>query len=92
MDEPSTSAPPLSVWKKGGSTLPVDCFHSPREGGRTSSASGMFVDTHSPDHVMAPSPRSPQVTFKVNDVYLVGQQNEDGSEMSPEIEFWTAWD
>lgn len=65
----------------------MDCFHSPLEGGRTSSTLGMFVDTHNPDHVMARSPRSPQVAFKVNNIYLIGQQNEESSEMSLEIEF-----
>lgn len=36
---------------------------------------------------MARSPRSPQVAFKVNNIYLIGQQNEESSEMSLEIEF-----
>ncbi len=41
------------VLEKGDSLCPRGCFHSPLEGGRTSSALGMCVDTHSSDHVMA---------------------------------------
>ena len=34
-------------------TLPMGCFHSLLEGGRTRSASGMCANTRNPDHVMA---------------------------------------
>jgi len=47
----------------------------------------MCVNTQNPDHVMARSPCSLPVTFKVNNTHLIGQQNAHSSEMSLEIVF-----
>lgn len=72
-------------------TLPVGCFPSPLEGGRTHSALGMCVDTHYPDHVMAWSPCSPSVTFRVSNTHLIGQQNACKLWNVPWDCVWTAW-
>lgn len=79
------------VLKNGDSLCPQAVFILNWKGGRTSSALGMCVDTHNPDHVMAWSPLSPLLTFEVSNSHLIGQQKAHVPEMSLEIEVWRAF-